>query len=81
MLTGKYRLPGIYYTGGSLNPARTFGPDLMVMDFGSYHWIYWAGPMLGAAVAAGFYKYIKFLEVETAKHNGVRDEEREPLLS
>lgn len=42
-----YRLPGIYYTGGSLNPARTFGPDLVMLDFGSTHWIYWLGPLLG----------------------------------
>lgn len=41
------RLPGIYYTGGSLNPARTFGPDLIAMDFGANHWIYWLGPLLG----------------------------------
>lgn len=41
------RLPGIYYTGGSLNPARTFGPDLIALDFGVNHWIYWVGPFLG----------------------------------
>ncbi|KAH8742772.1 aquaporin [Diaporthe sp. PMI_573] len=28
-------LPGIYYTGGSLNPARTFSPDLITLDFGT----------------------------------------------
>lgn len=40
-------LPGIYYTGGSLNPARTFGPDLVMFDFGGAHWIYWLGPLFG----------------------------------
>jgi aquaporin related protein len=34
--------------------------------FHGYHWIYWVGPMLGALVASGFYKFIKVLEYETA---------------
>ena len=33
------QMVGIYYTGASLNPARTFGPDLIV-GFPHYHWIY-----------------------------------------
>src|SRR3954464_15812016 len=37
-------------SGASMNPARTFGPDLVARDFGSY-WIYVAGPLLGVAVA------------------------------
>lgn len=39
------------------------------MDFVSYHWIYWAGPVLGSIVAAGFYKFIKILEYESANPN------------
>jgi len=35
-------------------------------NFHTYHWIYWVGPILGAIVAAGFYKFIKILEYETA---------------
>jgi aquaporin related protein len=31
-----------------------------------YHWIYWVGPILGAIVASGFYKFIKILEYESA---------------
>lgn len=50
------------------------------MNFESYHWIYWVGPSLGSVIAAGFYKYIKFLEGES-KRDGVRDPETEPLLS
>ena len=40
-------------SGASMNPARTFGPDLVARDFGSY-WIYVAGPLIGAAIAVGF---------------------------
>ncbi|CDZ98448.1 mip family channel protein [Phaffia rhodozyma] len=58
-------LVGVYYTGGSLNPARSFGPDVVLHEFASYHWIYWLGPALGAMLAAGFYKFIKFMQYET----------------
>lgn len=56
----------MYFTGGSLNPARSFGPAVVNHTFSPYHWIYWLGPILGAIVAAGFYKFIKILEYETA---------------
>jgi aquaporin Z len=35
-----------------MNPARTFGPDLVGRDFGAY-WVYVAGPLTGAVVAVG----------------------------
>jgi aquaporin rerated protein, other eukaryote len=59
-------LAGVYYTGGSLNPARSFGPCIANASFPSEHWIYWLGPILGALVAAGFYWFIKTLEYEGA---------------
>jgi aquaporin Z len=40
-------------SGASMNPARTFGPDLVSADFTAY-WVYVAGPLLGAALAVGF---------------------------
>jgi aquaporin related protein len=55
---------GVHYTGGSLNPARSFGPAVASKTFLGYHWIYWVGPFLGAAVAAGFYHFVKFFDYE-----------------
>ncbi|KAK8034811.1 hypothetical protein PG993_009806 [Apiospora rasikravindrae] len=56
---------GVYYTGGSLNPARSFGPCVVLASFSHYHWIYWVGPILGSLVASGFYLLVKALEYET----------------
>jgi len=45
-------------SGGSMNPARTFGPELALVFLGvspalafDYHWIYWLGPLLGGLLA------------------------------
>ncbi len=37
-------------SGASMNPARSFGPDLVAGNF-HYFWLYLAGPMLGAVLA------------------------------
>jgi aquaporin Z len=39
-------------SGASMNPARTFGPDLASVTFTSY-WVYIAGPIAGGVVAVG----------------------------
>jgi MIP family channel proteins len=56
---------GVYYTGGSLNPARSFGPSVADHKFNGYDWIYWVGPALGATLASGFYLLLKWFEYET----------------
>jgi aquaporin rerated protein, other eukaryote len=38
-------IAGVHYTGGSLNPARSFGPDVVLGSFPSYHWIYCTAPV------------------------------------
>ncbi|KAI9817156.1 MAG: hypothetical protein M1827_001268 [Pycnora praestabilis] len=68
-------LTGVYFTGGSVNPARSFGPCVVSRSFHPYHWIYWVGPILGTFLAASFYKLIKILEYETA-NPGQEDETR-----
>ena len=32
------QIAGVYYTGGSLNPARSFGPCVAAASFQDYHW-------------------------------------------
>ncbi|KAF1988559.1 aquaporin-like protein [Aulographum hederae CBS 113979] len=59
-------LVGVFYTGGSLNPARSFGPCVVTGVFDQEHWIYWVGPGVGAILAVLFYKFIKILEYEMA---------------
>jgi aquaporin Z len=39
-------------SGASMNPARTFGPDLVSTTFHGY-WLYVAGPLAGAILAVG----------------------------
>ncbi len=39
-------------TGASMNPARSFGPDLIRGDF-AHFWPYLAGPILGGVLAVG----------------------------
>lgn len=59
-------LAGVYFTGGSLNPARSFGPAVITGVWPGHHWIYWLGPLLGALLAVFFYKLMKMLDYATA---------------
>ncbi|KAB8760609.1 hypothetical protein FH972_026601 [Carpinus fangiana] len=70
-------LPGIFFTGGSLNPARSFGPAAVNHDFPHYHWIYWVGPFLGTLVATAFYKLVKGLEHENKAEAEAGQQKRE----
>ncbi|XP_063813125.1 aquaporin-5-like [Pseudophryne corroboree] len=52
-------LVGIYFTGCSMNPARSFGPALIVGNFNA-HWIFWIGPLVGAILASLIYNYVLY---------------------
>lgn len=72
-------LVGVYFTGGSANPTRSFGPCVVKREFHNTHWIYWVGPGIGAMLAAGFYRVMKMLEYEHA--NPGQDDDRERFCS
>ncbi|KAH7094390.1 aquaporin-like protein [Paraphoma chrysanthemicola] len=56
---------GVFFTGGSLNPARSFGPCVVTRNFPGYHYIYWFGPAMGTLLAFGMYKIVKIVEYQT----------------
>lgn len=45
------------YTGGSMNPARSFGPA-WALGIWEHHWIYWFGTIAGSITAALIYTRI-----------------------
>ncbi|MBW8741403.1 MAG: MIP family channel protein [Gaiellaceae bacterium] len=44
-------------TGAAMNPARAFGPELVQRDW-TNAWIWYAGPVVGAALAALAYEFL-----------------------
>ena len=58
-------LTGGPLTGASLNPARTFGPALVTGNFTDpmIYLIYFVGPLIGAALAVGVYRFLNRQEM------------------
>lgn len=86
---------GLYWTGGSLNPARAFGPAVVQRSFPGHHWLYCMisfrsylfyaniihpgiGPILGALLAAAFYKVLKVLNYEDVNGDQDKAADEEP---
>lgn len=61
-------LAGGAISGASMNPARSFGPALVVGNF-AWHWVYWLAPIAGACAAAVLYEKL-ILENELPKTLG-----------
>ena len=53
-------LLGIYFTGTSVHPARSFGPAILCGDPAALScvWVFIAAPLVGGALAAGVYRFI-----------------------
>jgi aquaporin TIP len=65
-------------TGAALNPARAFGPAIVVGEF-TRHWIYWLGPMIGGALGAGVQHFLLMQHApspEVAAHGGPAPSEK-----
>jgi aquaporin TIP len=50
-------LVGGSLSGGSMNPARTFGPALATGHL-EYWWLYIVGPVVGGALAAFLFNHV-----------------------
>ncbi len=57
-------LVGVPLTGASMNPARTLGPAI-ASGYWDFHWIYWAGPIIGAVIAGLIMNYVFVKKAET----------------
>ncbi|XP_024357156.1 aquaporin TIP1-2 [Physcomitrium patens] len=64
---------GAPFSGASMNPGRSFGPAVVAWDFKN-HWVYWVGPLVGAALAALIYDGVFISPAPPAGHQPVPTE-------
>lgn len=56
-IVGANILVGGAFDGASMNPAVSFGPAVLSWTW-THQWVYWVGPLIGAAIAALIYDNI-----------------------
>jgi aquaporin NIP len=65
-------------SGASMNPARSFGPALIAGVWRN-HWVYWLGPLLGAALGACLHQFLRTpLLQDTASAQQLQNEPASP---
>lgn len=70
-------LATIPITGTGINPARSFGAAVVYNKRKAWddQWIFWIGPLIGAAAAAAYHQYVlragSFRDLETCKGDDV----------
>ncbi|WP_337871451.1 aquaporin [Meiothermus sp.] len=57
-------LAGGAISGAAMNPARALGPAIIGGEWAA-HWVYWAGPLVGAGLAALLYDFLYSKKAES----------------
>lgn len=57
-------LASVGWTGAGINPARTFGPQVVSGFWPGYSWLYYVGQFLGTIIATLAYVALKSLDYE-----------------
>jgi len=59
-------------SGGSMNPARSFGPALVAFNL-TENWIYWLAPIIGSIIGIFVFRLIKENRNDLSQSDHVRD--------
>jgi len=78
----------IPFTGCGVNPARTFGPSMVICMstsgncsevVSSSYWIYWIGPFVAASIVAEFTLWLKKIDREISDEGAVEQQQEVPV--